>query len=168
MCATLCCVGFGEDSPEPMSTPPVITIFVRHSGDCKYRGDEFTKRCNCKKHLRYTIHGKQIRKKTGCRSWAAAEDKKWELESQLTGRTPEVQPEQEGRDVQECITIFLQDKRNQGITEKVIGKYTRELARLRLYCEGENVFIVQGITRGLLTGFVARALSVQLHTLQGP
>jgi integrase/recombinase XerD len=138
-----------------MSTAPVITIFVRHSEDCKYRGDEFCKRCDCKKHLRYTLNGKQYRRKTGTRSWAAAEEKKRELEDQLTGRTPEVKPEQEHRDIQECIDIFLQDKKNQGITEKVIGKYTRELARLRAHCELKQVFTVQGITRELLTGFCA-------------
>ena len=138
-----------------MSTAPVITIFVRHSADCKYRGDEFTKRCDCKKHLRYTLNGKQLRKKTGYRSWAAAEEKKRELEDQLAGRTPEVKPEQEHRDIQECIGIFLQDKKNQGVTEKVIGKYTRELARLRVHCELKHVFTVQGITRELLTGFCA-------------
>ena len=44
---------------------PVITIFVRHSADSKYHGDEFTKRCQCKKHLRWTMHAKQYRKKTG-------------------------------------------------------------------------------------------------------
>ena len=27
--------------------PPIITIFVRHSADCKYAGDEFEKRCRC-------------------------------------------------------------------------------------------------------------------------
>jgi len=27
------------------STAPVITIFVRHSEDCKYKGDEFCRRC---------------------------------------------------------------------------------------------------------------------------
>ena len=37
----------------------------------------------------------------------------------------------------------------------MIGKYTRELARLREYCERNNVYTVQGITRELLTGFCA-------------
>jgi integrase/recombinase XerD len=66
-----------------------------------------------------------------------------------------VKPEQEQRDTQACIDIFLQDKKNQGITEKVIGKYTRELARLRTFCEQKNVYTVQGITRELLTAFCA-------------
>jgi integrase/recombinase XerD len=138
-----------------MSTAPVITIFVRHSEDCKYTGDEFCKRCDCRKHFRWTQNGVQHRRKAGTRSWAEAEEKKRELEDQLAGRTPEVKPEQEQRDTQACIDIFLQDKRNQGITEKVIGKYTRELARLREYCERQSVFTVQGITRELLTGFCA-------------
>ena len=42
-----------------------------------------------------------------------------------------------------------------GLTEKVIGKYTRELDRLRTYCGTQRVFTVQGITRELLTGYAA-------------
>jgi len=57
---------------------PVITIFVRHS---EYHGDEFTKRCQCKKHLRWTMRGKQYRKKTAAREWAAAENVKRQLEA---------------------------------------------------------------------------------------
>ena len=126
--------------------PPIITIFVRHATSCKYRGDEFYKSCHCRKHLRWSSGREQHRKTAGTRSWAAAEDKKRELEDQLSGRTPEVKPEQEHRETQACIDIFLQDKKNQGITEKVIGKYTRELARLREYCESKSVYTVQGIT----------------------
>src|SRR5437879_13909830 len=138
-----------------MNDAPVITIFVRHSADCKYRGDEFCKRCDCKKHLRYTLNSKQYRRKTGCRSWAAAEEKKRELEDQLAGRIPEVKPEQDQRDTQACIDTFLQDKKVQGVTASVLGKYTRELARLRMYCDRNGVYTVQGITRELLTGFCA-------------
>jgi hypothetical protein len=31
---------------------PVITIFVRYTPGCMYAGDEFYRRCNCRKHLR--------------------------------------------------------------------------------------------------------------------
>ena len=137
------------------TTAPIITIFVRHSANCKNRGDEFCKRCNCRKHLRWSYEGKQYRQSAGTRSWAEAEDKKREIEDQLHGRTPEVKPEQEHRGIQACIDVFLQDKKNQGITEKVIGKYTRELARLKAFCESRTVYTVQGITRELLTGFCA-------------
>ena len=69
-----------------MSTSPVITIFVRHSEDCKYKGDEFTKRCQCKKHLRWTHNGTQYRKAAGTRSWAEAETVKREIEDELAGQ----------------------------------------------------------------------------------
>jgi len=135
--------------------PPVITIFVRHSADCRYAGDEFEKRCRCPKHLRWTHERKQHRASARTRSWAEAERRKREIEDQLSGRAPEVRTDEEKRGLQASIDIFLQDKKNQGVTEAVIGKYTRELARLRDYCEQNRVFTVQGITRELLTGFCA-------------
>ena len=46
---------------------PVITIFVRHTPGCKYAGDEFCKRCNCRKHLRWSLGGEQHRKQAGTR-----------------------------------------------------------------------------------------------------
>ncbi len=136
-----------------MSTTPVITIFVRHSEDCKYKGDEFARRCQCRKHLRWTQHGVQYRRMAGTRSWAEAEEAKRDLEDQLAGRTPETRPE--GRSLQESIEVFLQDKKVQGVTPGVLGKYTRELDRLRSFCERQKVYTVQGITRELLTGFCA-------------
>lgn len=134
---------------------PIITIFVRHRASCKYAGDEFEKRCRCPKHLRWSHERKQHRASAHTRSWAEAEEKKREIEDQLSGRTPEVKPEQDHRATQTCIDIFLQDKKVQGVTASVIGKYTRELARLRDYCEHNRVYAVQGITRELLTGFCA-------------
>src|SRR5579862_1395238 len=101
-----------------MSAAPVITIFVRHSEDCKYAGDEFTKRCNCKKHLRWTLNGKQYRRKTGARSWAAAEEKKRDLEGQLIGRSP---VEENGiRSLDDAADLFIKDKRVQGVCADVI------------------------------------------------
>lgn len=133
----------------------VVTIYVRHSADCKYRGDEFEKRCRCRKHLRWTQNGTRFRRKAGTRSWAEAEQLKRDLEDQLAGRTPESKQGNGNRAVQECIDVFLKDKRVQGVSEGVIGKYTRELERLRQYCEQAGVFTVQGITRELLTEFAA-------------
>lgn len=136
-------------------TSPVVTIFVRHSADCKYAGDEFAKRCNCRKHLRWTHNGSQYRKMAGTRSWAEAEKKKRELEDQLTGRTPELAPEDSIRTVEAAVNLFITDKKVQGVTPGVIKKYTLELRRLREYCERQGVYVVHGITRELLTGFCA-------------
>src|SRR6185437_731789 len=106
--------------------PPVITIFVRHSEDCKYKGDEFEKRCRCRKHLRWTHERKQHRIAARTRSWSEAETKKRELEDQLAGRAP-AKEEQTGKLLDEAVKTLIQDKRVQGVGSNVLGKYTREL-----------------------------------------
>ena len=122
---------------------PLITIFVRHSADCKYAGDKFEKRCRCRKHLRSTQNGKQFRRKTGTRSWGEAEEHKRRLEDQLA-RTPA--PESTGQTMQEAVDIFLADKKLQVVTDNVLGKYTRELVRLCTSCEGAGVYTVRAST----------------------
>jgi integrase/recombinase XerD len=140
-------------------TAPVITIFVRHSSNdgkpCKYAGDELSKRCSCKKHLRWTHNGKQFRRKAGTRSWAEAEIAKRELEDQLTGRVDESRKQPNAQDIGSCVSVFIQDKEVQGVTPGVVAKYTLQLGRLREYCEASGVFTVQGINRELITGFCA-------------
>ena len=133
-----------------LGTAPLVTIFVRHSVDCKYKGDEFARRCHCRKHLRWSQSGKQFRKQAGTRSWVEAEEVKRELEDHLAGRTPE---RRDAKRIQDAIDVFLQDKKVQGLSASVIGKYTRELQRHRQYCERQSVYMVQGVTRELLTGF---------------
>ncbi len=131
---------------------PVITIFVRHSEDCKYAGDEFCKRCNCRKHLRWTHAGKQHRRKAGTRSWAEAEDRKRRLEDQLAGRTPTELPA-EGVSLESALDVFKADKANQGFTADIQGRYARELSRLKSFCERQGVYTVQRITRELLVSY---------------
>jgi integrase/recombinase XerD len=134
---------------------PIITIYVRHKAGCKYAGNELHKGCNCRKSLRWTEHGKQVRRGAKTRSWAEAEQQKRDIEDQLSGKPPKPAAESSGQSITEAIDVFIQDKKNQGITDKVIGKYTRELARLREFCDAHNVFAVRGLTRELLTGYVA-------------
>jgi integrase/recombinase XerD len=129
-----------------------ITIYVRHSAGCKYAGDEFSRRCQCRKHFRWTANGKQHRQTAGTRSWAEAEELKRALADQLAGRIRSVDT---SRDIQSCIDTFLTDKRVQGVTDGVLKKYTLELNRLARYCERHGVFTVQGIERELLTGFTS-------------
>ena len=110
-----------------MSIAPLITIFVRHSADCKYAGDEFEKRCRCRKHFRWTQNGKQHRRKTGTRAWAEAEQLKRELEDQLAGRVPEPDKPEVGKTIADAVELFLKDKKVQGVCANVTYKYTREL-----------------------------------------
>lgn len=131
-----------------MSTP-IITIFVRHSPDCKYVGDEFCKRCNCRKHFRWSQDGKQYRRKAGTRSWAEAEENKRRLEDQLAGRAPAA-AQSGARTLADSIEVFNADKKNQGISDDVLNKYIRELERLRVFAESKNIFTVAAITREML------------------
>jgi len=134
---------------------PVITLFVRHSEDCKYKGDEFCRRCNCRKHFRWTQNGTQHRRKAGTRSWVEAEETKRQLQDELAGRTPEANAQDNIRTVSEAVSLFITDKTVQGVSDGVVARYKSELGRFQTYCEKENVFTVLRITRELLTGYAA-------------
>src|ERR1017187_193008 len=124
-------------------TTPVITIFVRHSPGSKYAGDEFTKRCTCRKHFRWTAHGKQYRRKAGTRSWAEAEDLKRKLEDQLAGRVPAA-PESNGNELtlDNALETFYANKEAQGIKRRVRNMYKREMGRLLDFSSARNLFTV--------------------------
>jgi site-specific recombinase XerD len=124
-----------------MSAAPVITIFVRHSADCKYAGDEFCKRCDCRKHFRWTLAGKQHRRKAGTRSWAEAESLKRNLEDSISGRVP-TEPAEDLL-LSAAIETFEANKKAQGIKPRVVSMYTRELRRLKNFSEARNLFTVR-------------------------
>jgi integrase/recombinase XerD len=63
--------------------------FFRHSATCKYSGAEFSRRCNCRKHFRWTLNGTQYRRKAGTGSWEEAEEIKRQLQDVLAGHLPE-------------------------------------------------------------------------------
>ena len=62
---------------------PSISIFVRHSADCEYRGDEIYRKCRCKKHLRWTHNGEQYRRSARTRTWSGAEEARRGLEAEF-------------------------------------------------------------------------------------
>jgi integrase/recombinase XerD len=124
---------------------PIVTIFVRHLPGCKYARYEFYRRCNCRKHLRWSLDGKQHRKTAGTRSWEHAEQEKSKLEVQLSGEPVPVT-------IAEALELFKAHKRSQGLTPNALGKYTRELARLKSWAEEQWVFTEDGrVKRGVLT-----------------
>ena len=131
---------------------PIVTIYVRHAEGCKYEGDEFTKRCRCRKHFRWTQDGKQYRRTAGTRSWEEAEEIKRDLEAQLSGKAPATD---ERKTIAQAVEVFTQDKKNQDVTAKALAKYKRELTRLESYCEGRGIFVVSGLTKELLTGYAS-------------
>jgi integrase/recombinase XerD len=133
-----------------MSTP-LVTIFVRHSADCKYRGDEFEKRCRCRKHFRWTQNGKQFRRKAGTRSWAEADEQKRRLEDELAGRTPSTTAHEAGMQISEAVEVFIQAKRNDGLEKPTLDKLQLTVKRIRDFAEGGGVFALENITLVHLT-----------------
>ena len=120
----------------------------------KYAGDESAKRCDCRKWLRWTQDGTRHRRTAKTRSWAEAEQIKRDLEDHLSGKVAAAEPTGT-KHIRAAIEVFLADKRVTGITQDVLNKYTRELARLRDYCESRGVYIVAGLTREILTGYAS-------------
>ncbi len=55
-----------------MQQSAVFTIYVPHTEDCPHKGDEFYKRCNCVKHIRWSENGKQFTRNTRSRMWTGA------------------------------------------------------------------------------------------------
>ena len=135
-----------------MTTTPTITIYVRHSAGCKYEGDEFAKRCDCRKWLRWTQDGTRQRRKADTRSWAEAERVKRDTEDELTGKASA--SEALGtKNIRAAIEVFIADKTVENLSPDLITKYTLHLGRLASFCEGRGVYTVGGIDRELITGF---------------
>ena len=135
-----------------MEQVPVITIFVRHSGDCPHRGDEFYKRCNCWKHLRWSFKGKQHRKATKSKTWAGAERTKKERELSFESADKPPKPD-EAVSVDRAIQLFLKDTTGQNMEAVTLRKYRRELGRFQQFCDRQGRFFLQEVRLPDLTEF---------------
>jgi integrase/recombinase XerD len=135
---------------------PLITIFVRHNPGCKYAGDEFNKRCNCRKHLRWSQGGKQFRKQAGTRSWSGAEEAKARLVAQLTG-APDAAPvvAADKQTIRAAKEIFIQAKEVRKISADAVQRYRSELTRFVTFCENAGVFTLDAISLVLLLNYKA-------------
>src|SRR5438067_7295390 len=140
---------------------PTITIFVRHSGDCPRRGDEFYKSCRCPKHLRWSYGGKQFRQAAKTRTWSIAEQVRRKIEAQYEAADPtkpidEVTVAARARpDITRAVELFVSSKRSQGLEDGVLKKYDRELGRFTDFMGERARFFPHEITLEDLTEFRA-------------
>jgi integrase/recombinase XerD len=119
---------------------PSITIYVRHAADCKYSDDETWRRCDCRKHLRWSLDGRQHRVSAKTRSWSQAEDKKRELEDSFkAGGKPEVIQETR-KTIAKAIELFLMERKTAGLSASIVKKYDRELERFKQFFESHSKF----------------------------
>ena len=127
-------------------TAPLITVFVRHSAGCKYAGDEFCKRCNCRKHLRWSQNGRQYRRKSGSRSWTGAEEAKRRLEAELTGEKGVAEAPQGPMLIADAVRTFMEAKRNGGLEPPTLQKLQKVCDRIREFSEASGVYTLEGVT----------------------
>jgi site-specific recombinase XerD len=128
---------------------PLISIIVRHSEGCKYEGDRFYKRCDCKKWLEYFHSGKQQRVAAKTRSWAIAEEVKRTLEEQFKNgvTAPAVVPASTGRaTVKEKVALFITGKEGENVSVAVLRKYRYELPRFEAFLSKRSNFYPSDIT----------------------
>ena len=130
---------------------PIVTIFVRHSRSCPHR-DEFFKRCNCWKHLRWSHGGKQHRKAAGSRTWAGAERAKRLIELQYESVGQPTEPDTPTT-IEQAIDAFLREKHGQNLSSHVLKKYERELDRFRQYCDSHGRYFLVEVALPDLTDF---------------
>jgi integrase/recombinase XerD len=132
---------------------PIVTIFVRHSPDCPHH-DEFYKRCQCWKHLRWSHGGRQHRKAAKTKSWAGAERAKKEIELSYENAAlgKPAQPD-EAVSVERAVQLFLQDKTGQNMQAVTLRKYRRELGRFQAFCDRQGRYFLQEVGLPDLTEF---------------
>jgi hypothetical protein len=140
----------------------VVTIWVRHQGDCKYanRNDRnFARDCDCVKWLRYSgdacfcgyrHKGRQHRLSTGTRSWTVAEDKRAEYQQRLdSGETgvPLPAPESHSQPtIEQQLQTYLIAKQSENISASVQRKLRYQLGLFCSFMADRSKFYSSEIT----------------------
>ncbi|HXZ31033.1 MAG TPA: tyrosine-type recombinase/integrase [Terriglobales bacterium] len=128
---------------------PSITIFARHSEGCRYRDDETWRRCNCRKHLRWTYNGKQFRQSAKTRSWQQAEDRKRELEDKFKAGQPGAVPAVSHTNqptISQAVQIFITAKEGEGCSQPTVRKLRYQLGTLENFLAARSKLFPSEIT----------------------
>jgi len=80
----------------------LLSVFSRHSSDCKYAADRKFRRCNCPKWIGEQVNREYFRKSAGTRQWNEAEEYRLKLEDALAKGLPPFGPELAGVRVDAC------------------------------------------------------------------
>jgi integrase len=116
----------------------VVTVYVRHAGQCPHDGKPFFRGCDCIKWLRYSgpsclcqskHKGNQHRLSAETRTWGLAEEKAQDIQKRLdSGNTaPIAGPEVKQRTIEQCVETFITAKQSENITESTIRKLRYQL-----------------------------------------
>lgn len=141
-----------------MISAPEITIFVRHSPTCPHRleGEDYPS-CKCRKHFRWTMNGKQYRRKAGTRAWRLAEAEAKRLVAELvkSDEPEKVIARNMGKTLVDARDAFLKAKRVKKVSPGTLSRYELETQRLITFCEARRVFTVECLDRELMNDYKA-------------
>jgi len=149
-----------------MSATPLVTIYVRHSADCRYAGDESERRCRCRKHFRWTQDGKQHRRKAGTRSWADAETEKRRLEDKLAGRKPDPDAVDKRTLIEDAVKLFMDAKRNDGLEPPSLAKLQKTVDRIRAFSEKAGILYLDDVDLTHITTWAWTNFFTTTHALR--
>jgi len=139
----------------------VVTIYVRHGGDCGHRRSPFYRGCACMKWLRYSGEAcfckgtarnrphKQHRLSADTRAWAIAEDKRAELQEKLdSGATgePLATPTEPRTTIAQLIEVFTTAKKDEGCSKATIRKLKYQLGLFERFLAERSKFFPADIT----------------------
>lgn len=134
---------------------PEIVIFVRHKPTCAHadRGELYMQ-CRCKKHLRWSIGGKQYRRSAKTRLLAEAEKEKKHVEMSYLNGTA-LKPAGAPATIAQCAATFIQMKKDENVSADVIRKHKRELARVEKWMAQNGAVLPAQMSLDLLINFRA-------------
>jgi len=75
-----------------VGSPMLLSVFSRHSADCKFAHDRSCRRCNCPKWVGGQVNGYYFRQSAKTRQWAEAEEVRVKLEEALGNIPPGPKP----------------------------------------------------------------------------
>ncbi len=128
---------------------PSVVVFVRHKDSCKFADEgESTARCTCRKWLRYSLNGKQIRQNARTRSWGTAEELAKEIQRKLLGGelNIKVAPETKKATIAAAIETFITAKVSENISKGTITKVKSQLGRFEKFMAARSKFFPSQIT----------------------
>jgi integrase len=127
-----------------------ITVYTRHSKNCPYRSERFSKRCSCRKWLDYWLDGKQIRETAKTRSWETAVKLARKKERDHENARLGIVAAPKAITVEEAVTEWLKIRKQGGIQN---DKAKAMSDRLVEWCDEHNITFVPEITTPLVMKF---------------
>ena len=126
----------------------VVTVYVRHAGNCPHDGKPFFRGCDCIKWLRYSgpvclcpskHKGNQHRLSADTRTWGLAEEKREELQKRLdTGETGGPLPaalDANRATIAQARETFITAKEGEGVSASTIRKLRYQLGQFNEFME---------------------------------